>query len=95
MQTKNRRVWLTALIACALLLATAGSYLGYVWVVEGGDAVRGERLDLQWTPEPPTTAENILFNSSLVAIVVALVVGAVAAAQLLPRNESKVPRTTP
>jgi hypothetical protein len=92
MTTNKRRIWLAVLTVCILLFPAAGSYLGYLWIVVGGETARRESLDPSFTPEQFTTVERILIDSSLVAIVVALVVGSVAAGQLLPRKERSTPR---
>lgn len=89
MTTSKRRSWLAVLTVCILLFAAAGSYLGYLWIVVGGETARRESLDRSFTPEP---LPAIFFEASVIAIVVALVVGSVAAGQLLPRKERRTPR---
>jgi uncharacterized protein YneF (UPF0154 family) len=89
MTTKKRRIWLAVLMVCILVFAAAGSYLGYLWIVVGGEAARASRDNPQSVAEP---LPAILFPASVIAIVVALVLGSVAAGQLLPRKEGRTPR---
>lgn len=90
MTTKKRRIWLAVLMVCILLFAAAGSYLGYLWTVVAGETARkSEQLGPNFVAEP---FHAVLFPASVIAIVVAVVLGSVAAGQLLPPREGRAPR---
>jgi hypothetical protein len=76
---RRRRLWRTVLRLCILLFATAGVYLGYLWIVVAGETARKSEQFDDFVAEP---FHPVLFPASLVAIVVALVLGAIAAGQL-------------